>query len=211
MLLCSRCQSVLPDGSAFCNYCGQPLQNQPQQHTQQYAPPPPQAPPPAKSSTVNGCLLTFLGICVLCGLGGLMTSITRRDGSTSSSATNVSPTPFVPATVHFQDPALGHLVVVKSRWETSGFGTVAIWRVTFKNTSDKPIGNIIYETHYYSETGGEVDKGGSAGLLGRSKTVQKVIPPKSSRTVEINDGFTHSQAHRADFRVVGCEFVSDLR
>ena len=35
-----------------------------------------------------------------------------------------------------------------------------MWRVTFRNDSDQPIGDIEYRTLYYSETGNLVDKGG---------------------------------------------------
>jgi hypothetical protein len=100
------------------------------------------------------------------------------------------------------------LEVVKSSWEDAAFETVAIWRVTFKNRSSKPVGNIKYRTLYYSETGGLVDKGGvDTPLIAESKTVQKVIPPKGSRTIEINDCFVNKEANRAKFELVAWEFV----
>jgi hypothetical protein len=39
------------------------------------------------------------------------------------------------------------------------------------------------------------------------KTIQKGIPPNSTRT----DGFLYIEAHTADFQVVNCRFVSDSR
>ena len=55
-------------------------------------------------------------------------------------------------TIPTPDPTL--LQVVNSTWGKGGFDSVAIWRVTFLNRSDKPIGNIRYRTSYTAETGG---------------------------------------------------------
>jgi hypothetical protein len=85
-----------------------------------------------------------------------------------------------------------------------------MWYVTFYNSGDKPIGNISYRTSYVSETGGQVDKGGVDSFLG-GHVVSKVIPPNQKRTIEINDGFLNSQAYKANFEVVSCEFVTDAR
>lgn len=106
---------------------------------------------------------------------------------------------------------LSALTVVKSTWSTGGFGSVAIWKVTFRSDADWPVGNIVYETNYYSETGNVVDKGGAAGVFGSGKTIQRVIPPGKSRTIEVNDGFLNSQAVSANFRVTAAEFVLDAR
>ena len=102
------------------------------------------------------------------------------------------------------------LVVVSSNWDMSGFGSIAIWRVTFRNNSDRPIGDIQYRTLYFSETGNLVDKGGVDSLLDK-KIIQKVIPPKSNRTIEVNDGFIHSKANRARFELMEWRFVADSR
>lgn len=102
------------------------------------------------------------------------------------------------------------LVVIKSRWERGGFGAIAMWYVTFRNNSNRPIGDIQYRTAYYSETGNLVDKGGIDSLLDK-KIIQKVIPAKSTRTIEVNDGFVHSEAHRAQFQIVDCKFATDSR
>lgn len=106
--------------------------------------------------------------------------------------------------------ATDRLIVVTAKWEKGGFDTVALWRVTFKNVSDQSIGDIQYRTAYYSETGNLVDKGGVDSILDK-KVVQKVVPPNSTRTIEINDGFLHSEAHRATFDLVGCRFIADSR
>jgi len=101
------------------------------------------------------------------------------------------------------------LVVVKSTWHKGGFDNIALWTVTFRNKSDKPVGNITYRTEYSSETGQVVDHGGVDSVVGQP--ILKVIPPGSSRTVEINDGFLHHEAHRASFELVGWAFVLDQR
>lgn len=101
-------------------------------------------------------------------------------------------------------------MVTKSVWQEGGLGVVSIWKVTFRNDSNKPIGNIQYRTAYYSETGTLVDKGGVDSPLDK-KIIQKVIPAKSTRTIEVNDGFLHKEAHRATFTLIGSEFVADYR
>jgi hypothetical protein len=95
------------------------------------------------------------------------------------------------------------LKIVESHWSAGGFGTVGIWKVTFKNRSDKPIGNIRYKTTYDAETGNKVSSG--SGLI------QKVIPPNSQRTLEINDGFISKEAYKAGFEITKWEFVKDAR
>lgn len=102
------------------------------------------------------------------------------------------------------------LEVLKSTWEKGGFDNVAIWHVTFRNRSAKPVGNIKHRIAYYSETGEKVDSGGVDSILGAG-VIQKVIPPKGTRALEINDGFLHHEAHRANFEVVGWQFVADRR
>lgn len=93
--------------------------------------------------------------------------------------------------------------VVKANWSKGGFGSVGLWTVTLKNRSDKPVGDIAYQTDYESETGNRVGRG--------SGVIQKVIPPKSSRTLEVNDGFINSQAHRAGFEISTWRYVADRR
>jgi hypothetical protein len=83
---------------------------------------------------------------------------------------------------------------------------VALWEVTFKNRSTKRVGNLKYKTHYYAETGREVDTGGSGSLL-QSGIIEKVIEPKSARTIEVNDGFLHQETSTARFELIGWEFI----
>lgn len=94
---------------------------------------------------------------------------------------------------------MSQLEVVSSRWEGGG---VAVWKVTFRNKGKFDIGDIKYSTVYYSETGNVVDQGGTNSFADR--TIQKVIPAGKTRTIEINDGFLHSEAARATFSVESC-------
>ena len=98
------------------------------------------------------------------------------------------------------------LKVVKSDWSKGGFGTVALWRVTFHNRSGKPVGNIRYRTAYYAETGAQVDKGGVDSILSKG-LIQRVIGPRQKRTIEINDGFVNQEAVRGSFSVVSWEYI----
>lgn len=102
------------------------------------------------------------------------------------------------------------LAAVQVRWERSGSGAPVIWRVSLKNNTARPISGIQYRTTYYSETGNVLGKGGVDSALDK-KIVQKVIPPKATRTIEIKDGFTHSEVHRAHFQLVSWRFVADKR
>jgi hypothetical protein len=86
---------------------------------------------------------------------------------------------------------------VEGNWEKGGFGTVAIWHVTFTNNSDFPISTIRYTTKYAAENGDIVGHGG-----GDDHIIRKVINPHSSRTLEINDGFISPAADKASFHLV---------
>lgn len=97
------------------------------------------------------------------------------------------------------------LQVVNSRWRRGAFGAAGIWTVTFYNKSDKHIGDINYQTRYYSETGN--DLGGTGGFFS-SGEVQKIIPPRQKRTIQINDGFIHKEAASANFTVTDWRFVA---
>lgn len=92
------------------------------------------------------------------------------------------------------------LQLVSSKWQKGGFGSIAIWKVTIRNISDKPLGDIKFSTEYYSETGNVVSRGGTKGLLGKD-TIEKIVPPKSSRSFEVNDGFIGDEATTANFQL----------
>jgi hypothetical protein len=99
------------------------------------------------------------------------------------------------------------LEIVKKNWEKGGFGMISIWNVTFRNRSRKPVGNIRYRTAYYSETRNKVGSGGVDSSAG-DYTIQKIILPQSTRTLEINDGYVNDQAVSATFEIVSWEFIS---
>ena len=98
------------------------------------------------------------------------------------------------------------LQLVSSKWKKGGFGAIAIWVVTVKNVSDKPLGDIKFSTEYYSETHNVVSRGGTKGILGKD-TIEKIVPPKSTRTFEVNDGFVSDEAHSADFQIVSWRVI----
>jgi hypothetical protein len=91
------------------------------------------------------------------------------------------------------------IVLENSRWEKGGFGVVGVWKITLRNRSEKPVGNLGYKTTYFSETNNEVDS--NSGLI------QKVITPRQKRTIEVNDGFISNDAHTANFVITGWEYV----
>jgi hypothetical protein len=173
------------------------------------------APNTPKSSNTKVIGIGFLALILLCGMCGFFGIITDNNKIKNSSFSQVTPTPATlsvdrsPTTSltpypkgytvdgKNDSPPKPELEVLKSTWVKDGFGTVAVWRVTFRNNSDKRIGDIKYETRYFSESGNQVDRGGELGLA--DHTIQKVIEPKKTRTLEVNDGFTHSEAHTANF------------
>lgn len=122
-------------------------------------------------------------------------SVSNTSNSNSSVSTTNSPPSN--ATTSF-DYLTDGLQKVSAKWQKGGFGAIAIWKVTIKNVSDKPLGDIKFSTEYYSETGNIVSKGGTKGLLGKD-TIEKVVPPKSTRTFEVNDGFVSDEADTASF------------
>ncbi|MEP7340141.1 MAG: zinc ribbon domain-containing protein [Acidobacteriota bacterium] len=200
-MTCPRCSAQNEVEAQFCFGCGLPLgSTQPQP-----------ASPPKKGNLVRilviVAILAGVGMCGFCGLiiGLNPKRESLKPSSSPQGVTSSSPIPYVSPT-----PIWSDLTIVKSVWQKDGFGVVATWKVTFKNNSDKPIGNIQYRTTYYSETGAVVDKGGVDSPINK-KIIQKVIPPNSTRTIEVNDGFTHSEAHTAKFELVDSQFVTDYR
>ncbi len=99
--------------------------------------------------------------------------------------------------------------IVRAGWELGGFGAIALWHVTFKNNTDKPIGNLKYITYYLDETGAVVDRCGIESF--GDNEIRKVIPPRKSRTLEINDCFVHHESHKANFALVDWQYVNDNR
>jgi hypothetical protein len=89
--------------------------------------------------------------------------------------------------------------VTKRTWEKGGFDAVAIWHVTIKNLTNRPIGNFSYTAIYQSETG--VDHGSKSGQL------EKRLEPGEMRTFEINDGFIDTQSDRASIGLTEAEFL----
>jgi len=88
------------------------------------------------------------------------------------------------------------VTVIASSWSKDGFGTVAVWRVTLKNTNPyMKYSDIAYTTEYSAASGTDVDSGHGKIL--------DVLGPGQTRTFEVNDGFVHSQAKRASFSILG--------
>lgn len=73
-------------------------------------------------------------------------------------------------------------------------GVLGKWEVTFQNRSAERIGDILYKTHYYSETNRLLGEGGGV--------IMRIIEPKDSRTVEVSDGLQHSQVARGQFEII---------
>ncbi len=200
LIQCRECGKEISSKSTACPGCGAPIKR--------------------KNRFAIGCL-TLIGIWLLIGL---LAEIPKKKSSSSSTtptpgyanlvAPSSSPTetPFytsapTPLFTPSPTPDPDLLQITQKTWEKGGFDSVALWHVTFYNRSDKPIGNIRYRTRYSAETGDQVDKGGVDALLG-DYTIRKVIAPHKKRTIEINDGFLHREAARANFEVVSWEFVN---
>jgi hypothetical protein len=96
--------------------------------------------------------------------------------------------------------------VINSKFIISGFGSVALWKVTFENRSNQRIGNLKYRTLYYAETGKQINQGGTEAIL--DYTIQKVFEPRSKRTIEINDGFIQKDVVKGTFELVSWETIN---
>ena len=67
-------------------------------------------------------------------------------------------------------------------------------------------GDIKFRTAYFSETKNKVGQGGVDGLIGKD-TIEKIVPPKSKRTFEVNDGFVSDEAHTGSFELVSWRII----
>lgn len=92
-----------------------------------------------------------------------------------------------------------HFRVTKSTWEKGGFDSIALWHVTIKNVTNRPMGNFTYVTGYGSETG--VDHGSRGGRL------EKRLEPGQTKSFEINDGFISTAINRASIEITSAEFL----
>jgi len=121
------------------------------------------------------------------------TSNTKAPGSNTNQATLI-------------DPEKDGLRLISSKWQKGGFGTVALWKVTIENLSDRTLGDMKYRTAYFSESGNKVASGGVDSLIGKD-TIEKIVPPKSKRTFEVNDGFISDEANTATFQLVSWRVI----
>ena len=92
------------------------------------------------------------------------------------------------------DPATD-ITMVRSSWSKGGFGVVAKWTVTLKNTNPvMSYSDIGYRTAYTAASGTSVGTGNGKVL--------DTLKPGQTRTFEVNDRFVNSQAQRASFKIV---------
>jgi|GEM_PF-5829717 len=210
---CPRCAAPFPKDSVSCTRCG--LQLQPSSF--------------AKKSTIStptALVIALVSMCGMCGvigmIGAAVDSIKNGNaGNTGVASTKPSPTPtptpsFTPTPKPVPSPSssetpdpypyIPELMVTKSAWRKGGFENVALWYVTIKNRTDKKLGDIKFRTAYFSETGNDVGKGGVDGWIGKD-TIEKYVPPKSSRTFEVNDGFVNDEAVRGKFEIVSWRVI----
>ena len=191
VLICPQCNTENKTPARLCNGCGVGFFVQPKK----------------KSNAGWVGLLLIILVVVLCNIGSVPIDKSIPPNVQQAAITNPNKPPnkasFAP-TVPTPNPK--GLVLVKSTWRKGGFDAIAIWKVTIKNESDKPLGDIKFRTAYFSESRNKVTSGGVDALLGKD-TIQKVVPPKSSRTFEVNDGFVSDEAVTADFQIVSWQEI----
>lgn len=89
---------------------------------------------------------------------------------------------------------LHDLAVVKSTWSRGGFGAVAEWSVTVKNTGSVAYRDIVFRAEYAAPSGTVVDR----TIL--PKTVYEIIKPGKTVTLHFSE-FVHNQATRAKVEI----------
>ena len=167
-------------------------------------------------------IFSFLGLCGLCGLlstiankrgsktntGTAPTSASRARSTNSSSSSAPSHTSSTKSNATDQqasETSQPELEIISLNWVRGGLGAVAVWQLTIKNNTRKKIGDLKYETRYYSESDKQL---GPAGAPGQTKhTLQIVIEPNETRTLEVKDGFTHSDVAKAQFDLKSWRFI----
>ena len=98
------------------------------------------------------------------------------------------------------------LFIARATWDR-GEGGFANWRLVFKNNTDKPIGDLKYVTHYMTETGGIITTCGTESRP--DSEIRRIIPPRQSRALEINDCVVTHQAGKATFTLVDWQYIED--
>ena len=81
-------------------------------------------------------------------------------------------------------------------WENAAFGTVGVYNLNIKNTSNLPIQDIVLKFTYYGESG--------TILNTNEATIYKIIKPKSTlKERNFNAGFKHSQGVTCNVEIIG--------
>lgn len=96
------------------------------------------------------------------------------------------------------------IMVEASSWSKDGFGTVAVWKLTLRNTNPMvQYADIEYKTAYSAPSGTLVGSG--------EGKILEILGPNQRKTFEVNDGFIDSRASGARLTISGAARVQRVK
>ncbi len=99
--------------------------------------------------------------------------------------------------------AQSFLVKVRSKCQPDA-GNIrnVTWTIELENPTDKPIGDIVYESTYLNQFGNVLGRGG-----GKSYSIRQVIQPRTQTVIEVKEGPIPERTANAEIQVVSAAFL----
>jgi hypothetical protein len=99
--------------------------------------------------------------------------------------------------------AQSFLVKIRSKCQPDASNTRNVtWTIELENPTDKPIGDIVYQSTYLNQYGNVLGRGG-----GQTYSIRQVIEPRTQKVIEVKEGPIPERTANAEIQVVSAAFL----